>query len=101
MSDVKFRSDHAVPDEDDGSDVPDHPASDRATTSARPRTGAGHGRQLLVESGKAFGRNHTVTSRQGIKCRVEFDILIEPMSDTAQADDLGTYRKCGHEPRAL
>jgi multidrug resistance efflux pump len=37
MSDVKFRSDHAVPDEDDGSDVPDHPASDRATTSARPR----------------------------------------------------------------
>jgi multidrug resistance efflux pump len=37
MSDVKFRSDHAVPDEDDGSDVPDHPASDRATTSSRPR----------------------------------------------------------------
>jgi multidrug resistance efflux pump len=37
MSDVKFRSDHAVPDEDDGSDVPDHPASDRATTSARSR----------------------------------------------------------------
>src|SRR5580700_8175674 len=37
MSDVKFRSDHAVPDEDDGSDVPDHPTSERATTSSRPR----------------------------------------------------------------
>jgi multidrug resistance efflux pump len=37
MSDVKFRSDHAVPDDDDGSDFPDHPATDRATTSSRPR----------------------------------------------------------------
>jgi multidrug resistance efflux pump len=37
MSDVKFRSDHAVPDDDDGSDVPDHPASNPATTSPRSR----------------------------------------------------------------
>ncbi len=37
MSDVKFRSDHAVPDDDDGSDVPDHPASKPATTSPRSR----------------------------------------------------------------
>jgi multidrug resistance efflux pump len=37
MSDVKFRSDHAVPDDDDGSDVPDHPASNPATTSLRSR----------------------------------------------------------------
>jgi multidrug resistance efflux pump len=37
MSDTKFRSDHAVPDDDDGSDVPDHPASDDTTASSRPR----------------------------------------------------------------
>ena len=37
MSDVKFRSDHDVPDDDDGSDVPDHPASKPATTSPRSR----------------------------------------------------------------
>jgi multidrug resistance efflux pump len=37
MSDVKSRSDHAVPDDDNGSDVPNHPASESTTTSSRPR----------------------------------------------------------------
>jgi multidrug resistance efflux pump len=37
MSDAKIGSDHAVPDEDDRSEVPDHPGSDRTTPSSRPR----------------------------------------------------------------
>ena len=38
MSDVRLQiRDHAVPDDDDGSNFPDHPATDRATTSSRPR----------------------------------------------------------------
>jgi multidrug resistance efflux pump len=37
MSDTKFKSDHAVRDDDDGSDVPGHPASDVATTHSRFR----------------------------------------------------------------
>src|SRR5580704_11967909 len=36
MSDVKTRPDHAPPDEDGASDLPDHPANDHATTSSRP-----------------------------------------------------------------
>jgi multidrug resistance efflux pump len=37
MSDTRLKSDHAVRDDDDGSDVPDDPASDTATTRSRFR----------------------------------------------------------------
>jgi multidrug resistance efflux pump len=37
MSDTKLRSDHAVPDDDDASEVPDHPVTDRPPISPRSR----------------------------------------------------------------
>ena len=76
-------------------------ASARPEPDPRSRPGIGQGRQPPVEAGKAFGRSRAVTSRNGIKRRVQLGILIEAVSDTAQADDFGSDRKRGHELSAL
>jgi hypothetical protein len=77
----------------------------RKNTGARPepnpRSPRGQCRQALIKLGKAFDRGRTVTFRHGIKRRVDLDILIEAAGDTAQADDLGSDRKSGHELCAL
>src|SRR5258706_15967580 len=67
----------------------------------RSRPSAGQRRQLLVQLGQPLDRNQAVTSRQGIKRRVEFDPEIEPTSDATQPDDLGPDRKSSQELRAL
>ena len=54
-----------------------------------------------VELGKAFGRNDAVASSHGIKRRIELKVQIETANDTAQADDLGAYRKSSQKLRAL
>jgi hypothetical protein len=46
-------------------------------------------------------RNRAVTSRQGIKRRVEFDLEIAPTSNTTKPNDLGPDRKSSQELRAL
>jgi hypothetical protein len=76
-------------------------AGPRTEPDPRSRPGAGQASQSFVISGKTFGRYRAVTSRQGIKRRIELGILIEAVSDAAQADNFGPYRKCGQNLRAL
>src|SRR5580692_285161 len=68
---------------------------------ALSRPGAGPRGQHPVEPAKAFGRNHAVALRHGIKRWIELATQIEPASDMAKADDLGSYRNSSEELRAL
>jgi hypothetical protein len=51
--------------------------------------------------GKAFSRYRAVTSRHGIKGRIEFGVRFEAASDPAKSDDLGPYRESSQKLRAL
>ena len=83
------------------------PFDDRPFEAARPkpdprsRPGTGQASQSFIVSGKAFNRYRAVTSRQGIKGRIEFGVRFEAASDPAKPDDLGPYRESGQQLRAL
>jgi hypothetical protein len=47
--------------------------------------------ECLVEPGKADDRRRAVPTRHGIERRAEVGAKIEPATDAAEADDLGTY----------
>jgi hypothetical protein len=76
-------------------------AGARPEPDPRSRPGTGQPSQSLVVSGKAFSRYRAVTSRQGIKRRIEFGVKFEPASDPAKSNDLGPYRESCQQLRAL
>jgi hypothetical protein len=62
--------------------------------AARPQSGgARKSGESLVEPSEAGGRDPAVASGYGVERRIEIGAQVEPASDAAKLDDLGTHRQ--------
>ena len=62
--------------------------------AARPQSGGARASgESLVEPSEAGGSDPAVTLRHGVERRIQLGAQVEPASDAAKLDDVGTHRQ--------